>query len=62
MDRLLANNTDDVTAATEKTYALAHEHLWVPTADGRDVDEAVVVNVLNDQPNLVEVTVEHDRR
>jgi hypothetical protein len=62
VDRLLTDDTDDVTIATEKTNALADENLWIPTTNGRDVNETVVVDVLNDQPDLIEVAVEHDGR
>src|SRR5213080_26795 len=62
VNRLLADDTDDVTTASEKANALADQNLWVPATDRRDVNESVVVDVLNDQPNFVEMTVEHDRR
>ena len=62
MNRLLAHDTDDVTATTEKTDALTDEHLRIPAANRRDVNESVVVDVLNDETDLIEVAVEHDRR
>ena len=47
VNRLLADDTHDVATTPEKTNALSDEDLRVPAADWRDVDEAVVVDVLN---------------
>src|SRR5207248_3102214 len=62
MNRLLADHAHDVAVATHEADALAHENLRVPAADGGRVDEALIVDVLHDQPDLVDVAVEHDGR
>jgi len=54
VDRLLADDTDDVARTPKKANALADENLWIPPANRRDVDEPVVVDVLNNQPDFIE--------
>ena len=49
VDRLLADDAEDVAAAAEEADALADEHLRIPAADRRRIDEAVVVDVLDDE-------------
>jgi hypothetical protein len=62
VNRLLADHTDDVAVTAHEPDALSDEHLRVPAADRRRVDETLVVDVLHDQPDLVDVAIEHDRR
>ena len=57
---LLAHHAEHVAVSAEEAYALAHEHLRVPAPDGRNVDVAVVVDVLDDHADLVDMAVEHD--
>src|SRR6185503_15286092 len=52
----------DVAAAAEEADALSDENLRIPSADRRHVDETLVVDVLHDEPDLVEMAVEHDGR
>jgi hypothetical protein len=62
MDRLLADDAVDVALVRDEADALGDENLRIPAADRRDVDEALVVDVLDDEADLVDVAVEHDRR
>jgi hypothetical protein len=62
VDRLFADHAEDVAGSAHESNALSDQHLWVPTADWRWIDVAFVVDVLHDQPDLVDVAVEHDRR
>src|SRR5581483_9061956 len=62
MDRPAADDAHDVTGASEKEHALAHQHLIVPSPDARDVEIAIVVDVRDDQADLIDVPGEHDGR
>src|SRR5689334_17410971 len=62
MDGLLADDAEDVAAAPEKADALPDEDLRIPPTNRRRIHEAVVVDVLDDEADLVDVTVEHDGR
>jgi hypothetical protein len=57
----LADDAEDVAAPPDESDSLADEDLRVPTADRRRINESVVIDVLNDQPDLVDVPIEHDR-
>src|SRR5205823_1506083 len=61
MRRLTSDDADYVAGCRNESDALSHQHLRVPTADRRDVNEAVVVDVLRDDTDLVDVAVEQDR-
>ena len=62
MNRLLADDPQHVPLIAEEADALRDEHLGIPSTDRRDVDEAVIVDVLHDHTDLIDVAVEHDRR
>src|SRR5688572_25245591 len=62
MDRLLPDDAEHVAIMAEEADALPDEHLRIPTADRADVREPLVVDVLHDEPDLVDVTIEHDGR
>ena len=38
---------------SEQFDPLANQYLWIPTADALDPDEAIVVHVMDHQPDLV---------
>ena len=60
MDRLAGDDSQHRAAAAPDRQPLADENLWIPAANGRDVDKAVVVDVLHDQANLVAMPGQHD--
>src|SRR6185436_3558793 len=60
VDRLAAHDANDVPAFRQKPDSLADEHLRVPAADRRDVHETLVVDVLDDDADFVDVSVEQD--
>ena len=60
VDRLAGDDAQHRALRAPDGQPLADEDLRVPAADGRDVDEAVVVDVLHDQADLVAVPGQHD--
>jgi hypothetical protein len=62
MNRLLADDAHDFALPSKEPQALTNEHLRIPSADGRDERVALVVDVGDDEPDLVDVAGEHDRR
>src|SRR5688572_28882424 len=61
MNRLLPDDAEDVALASKEADALPHQHLRIPPPDRSDVRETLVVDVLHDEADLVDVTIEHDR-
>ncbi len=55
MDRLLADDAGDLPRARVEHHALADEDLRVPAADGAEPQVALIVDVRDDQPDLVDV-------
>jgi hypothetical protein len=62
MDGLATNDTDDVSSVRDETNPLSDQHLGIPSADRRDVHKAVVIDVLHDDADLIDVSVDEDRR
>ncbi len=59
MDRLAANHAGDGSAVGPDGHPLADEDTPVPAADGLKVNKSVIINVLDDQPNLIAVSCQH---
>ena len=59
VDRLSGDDAEDRPVGGPDGHPLADQHLRVPAADGLDIEEAVVVDVLDDQPDLVAVAGQH---
>jgi hypothetical protein len=59
MDRLLPQDSGNVTISGKKGHALAHQHLRVPPPDLVDVQVAILPNVGHLQADLVDVTRQH---
>jgi hypothetical protein len=55
VDRLAPDDARDVPVAGGDGQALADEDLRIPAADAHEAQEAVVVDVGDDQPDLVDV-------
>src|SRR5665213_3906269 len=55
MDRLLAHHTRHRTLSRVQRHPLTHEDLRVPTADRPEPQIALIVDVRDDQPDLVDV-------
>jgi hypothetical protein len=62
VDRLLAHDAGDLPAARLEQHALADEDLRVPAADAAEAQEAVVVDVRDDETDLVDVADDRQRR
>jgi hypothetical protein len=62
VDRLLADRTDHDTVPGRELDALADEDLRVPAANPGEAQEAVVVDVRDDEADLVDVPDDGDRR
>ena len=62
VDRLLADDAGDAPVARGDLDALADEDHRVPAADAGEPQEAVVVDVVDDQPDLVDVADDRDER
>ena len=60
VDRLLADHPGDLARARAQHHALAHEDLRVPAAHLAEPQEALVVDVRHDQPDLVDVAHHHE--
>ncbi len=59
VDRLAGDNPQHRTMRAPNGQPLTDEHLRIPTADRRDVDETVVVDELHDQADLVAMSGQH---
>ncbi len=59
MDRLLAHHPDDGALSRQDLHALPDQDLRIPTAYGRKVKEPVVVDVIDHQADLIDVSREH---
>ena len=62
VDRLLADHARDRPVARDHLEPLADEHDRVPAADRGEPQVAVVVDVVDDQPDLVDVADDRDHR
>ena len=62
VDRLLAHHAGDHAAARGDLHALADEDHRVPAADAGEPQEAVVVDVVDDQADLVDVADDGEQR
>ena len=60
MNRLAGDDADHGTGPCPDLNALSDQHLRIPAADRVKPQESLVVNVLDEQPDLVAVTGEHD--
>ena len=60
VDRLSGDDAEDRPVGGPDGHSLADQHLRIPTADRLHVDEAFVVDVLDDQPDLIAMAGEHD--
>jgi len=58
MDGLLADHADDIAIVAQQADALPDEHLWVPAADPGEIEEAVIVDIGDDDANLINVAGE----
>jgi hypothetical protein len=61
VDRLAPDDARDHSVASGDAQALPDEDLWVPTADPHEAQEAVIVDVGDDEPDLVDVA-DHGQR
>jgi hypothetical protein len=61
VDRLLAHDAEHHALASGDLDALAHQDHGIPAADSREPEEAVVVDVMDDQPDLVDVADDGQR-
>src|ERR1700730_9606514 len=59
MDGLLADHARDLTLAGRQDHALADENLRIPASDLAEPEEALVVDVGDDQADLVDVPHHH---
>lgn len=59
MDRLFPDHAEDLPRPAEKAHPLAHEHLGIPAAEPCQVDEAVLIDVGHDHPDLIDMPGEH---
>ena len=59
MDGLSGDDAEDRPVGGPNGHPLADEDFGVPAADGLNVEEALVVDVLHDQPDLVAVAGQH---
>src|SRR5262249_32690113 len=59
---LLAYDTKHVAVPADEADSLPDEDLRIPSADWRDEDVAVFVDVGDDHTDLIDVPREHDRR
>jgi hypothetical protein len=62
MNRLLAHDAKHVAMASEEPRPLPDEHLGIPPPDPTHVQVALVIDVVHDQPDLIDVTGQHDHR
>ena len=62
VDRLAARHARHDAVARDELDALADEDLRVPAADAHEAQEAVVVDVRDDQADLVDVTDDGEKR
>jgi hypothetical protein len=62
VNRLLADHAGQRTVARDQLDALADEDLRVPATDADEVQEPLVGDVRDDQPDLVDVAHHHQQR
>ena len=62
VDRLLADHAGDLAVVAADDHPLADEVLRVPAADRAEPEEALVVDVADEQADLVDVADDGDRR
>ena len=60
MAGLLADHAGQWSAPGEDPHALSHQHLGIPSAHRAEPEEAVIVDVVDDQADLVDVA-EHGK-
>ena len=61
MHRFFADDAEHLAVATDETQTLSDQHLWIPATDRLDVGVALIVDVVDDDADLVDVTGQHDR-
>ena len=62
MGRLRAGDAGDGALRAVDREVLVDDHARVVVADGRDADEPLVLDVLDDEPELVHVRAQHHSR